>query len=353
MVENPRKPFAQTPEELKAKFEPEVVLQTDKIEIIAGSGNLPLSRKIAWLIGKKLGEPIEIFADGEKKVNKVESNLRKKGVFIIESMHPSSDERAMELFAMVDAARRASAADIAVVLLYPAYMRQDWKDDSRVPITATIIPRVLEFLGVNRLLSMELHSDPQQGFFPGPWDIVPSSFVTIPEIQKRNFPNPIIGAADSGRQKRARDFSRILGLGDDIIKGDKDHPPTELNQSSSYGFTGNAEGKDVIIVEDMIDTGGTIIDIADILHKSGARSIRVVAPYGLFSTNKKGEKAIDRICKSPIDEIITTNAIEPTQDVIASGKVTYVDIAPLIAEAMLCMHTGESISERLIFDGTK
>lgn len=353
MKENLRRPLAQTPEELRAKFEPEVVLHTDKIEIIAGTGNLPLSRRIASLIGKKLGEPIEIFADGEKKVKEVESNLRKKGVFILQSMHPSPDERIWEFFLMTDAAKRASAADIAGVFLYPPYMRQDWKDAPRVPISATLIPRIVGFLGVNRLLSMELHSDPQQGFFSGPWDIVPSTFVTIPEIKKRNLPNLTIAAADAGGYKRARNFSRAFGLGDEIIQGDKVHPVKELNQSTVHGFTGEIEGKDIIIVEDMIDTGGTIIGISNMLHQSGARSIRVVAPYGLFSTNAEGIKAIDRICDSPIDEIITTNAIEPKKDALACGKVTYVDVAPLIAEAMLCMHTGESISERLIFDGAK
>jgi ribose-phosphate pyrophosphokinase len=353
MIENPRGLLAQTPKELRAKFEPEVALHTDKIEIVAGTGSLPLSRKIASLIDKKLGEPIVVFADGEKKVKKVESNLRKKGVFIIQSMHPSPDEKIWEFFLMVDAARRASATDIAGVLLYPPYMRQDWKDESRAPISATLFPRIAEFLGVNRILSMELHSNPQQGFFSGPWDIVPSNFVTIPEIKKRNLPNLAIAAADAGGKKRARNYSRALGLGDEIIQGDKDHPVTKLNQTSLRGLTGQIEGKDIVIVEDIIDTFGTVDNAAKMLHALGANSIRVVAPYGLFSTDDKGRKAIDKIYDSPIDEVITTNAIEPKQDAIVSGKVTYLDVAPLFAEAMLCMHTGESISERLIFDGRK
>jgi ribose-phosphate pyrophosphokinase len=286
-------------------------------------------------------------------MRKVKSNLRKKGVFIVQSMQPSPDERIMELFIMTDAVRRASAEDIAAVLPYPPYMRQDWKDDSRVPISATLVPRIFEFLGGNRILSMELHSAPQQGFFSGPWDIVPSTTATIPEIKKRDLSNSVISAADFGGHKRAKEFSKILGLGDEIIQGDKDHPVTELNQSNCKGLYGEVKGKDVIVVEDIIDSAGTIINFANLLHECGSESIRVVAPYGIFSTNKKGEKAIDRIRNSPIDEIIITNAIEPTPDVTASGKVTYVDIAPMIAEAMLCMHTGESISERLIFNGTK
>jgi len=353
MVEDLRKPLAQTPEELRAKFEPEVILRTEKIEILSGMTNLPLSRRIAWLMGKKLGEPLDIFDDTERKMKKVESNLRKKGVFIIQSMQPTPGESAWELFIMIDAVRRASADDIAVVLAYPPYMRQDWKDKSRTPISATLLPRICEFLGVDRMLSMELHSAPQQGFFSGPWDIVPSSTAIVPEIKKRNFSNPIVAAADFGGHNRAKEFSRILGLGDKIAQGDKDHPVTELNQSTCEGLYGDVKDKDVLVHEDIIDTAKTIVNFTVLLRESGAKSITVIAPYGIFSTNKKGERAIDRICNSPIDEIITTNAIEPAPGVIESGIVTYVDIAPLYAEAMFCMHTGASISERLIFDKKK
>lgn len=351
MVERRPQTLAQTPEELRARFGGETVLHTDKIEIIAGPGNAPLSRKIAELVDKKLGEPIDRFADGEVKVNKVPFNLRKKGVFIIQSMHPEPDRRIMELIAMIDAVRKASAADIALVIPYLAYMRQDKKDDSRVPITAALIPEIVEGLGVDRMLTMDLHSEAQQGYFAGPWDTVPSTFVTIPEIQNLHLSNPVIAAPDAGGLRRAREFSKILGLGDNVIQGDKERPATTLNQSIIHRLNGEIEGRDVIIVEDIIDTAGTITSIAVMLHRSGARSITVVAPYGLFSTTRDGVRAIDRICNSPIDQIIVTNAIEPKQDAIASGKVKYVDVAPMIAEAMLCMHTGESVSERLILGG--
>ncbi|MBI5044563.1 MAG: ribose-phosphate diphosphokinase [Candidatus Levybacteria bacterium] len=344
---------AQSPEELRAKFEPEVILRTDKIEIIAGKGNPKLAQKIAWLVGKDLNEPVTIFADGEKRLKTTQANLRKKGVFIIQSMQPSPDERLMEMYIMIDAVRRASADDIAGVITYPAYMRQDQKDLSRVPISATVPPRILQMLGLNRMLSMELHTGAQQGFFDGPHDIVDSSFVTVPEISSRHLANPIVAAADVGGTKRARNFSRLMGLGDRVIQGDKERDTGIENESKSHGVEGNVRGKDVIIVEDMIDTAGTLVDVAKALKQQGAESIRAVAPYGIFSTKIDPEtyqpiSAIQRIIDSDIDEIITTNAIPAQPGVVESGKVTYVDIAPMLAEAILCIHTGESISERLI-----
>lgn len=350
--------LAQTPEELRAKFEPEVVLRTDKIELIAGNGNPELSRKIAWLVGKDLHEPVEIFADGEKKIHPTGANLRKKGVYILQSMQPSPDERLMEMYLMIDAVRRASADDIAGVLLYPPYMRQDQKDDSRVPISATIPPRFYEHLGLNRLLSMELHSGAQQGFFDRPWDIIDSNFLMIPEIASRNFTNPVVAAADAGGTKRARLFSQLLGFGDEVIQGSKEHFTDTENETKSHGFKGDVRGRDIIIVEDMIDTAGTIVDVSWAFHKEGAASITVVAPYPLFSTKidretRRATPAIERIIDSPIDEIITTNVITPKPGVKESGKVTYLDAAPMFAEAILCLHTGESISDRLILPKPK
>lgn len=341
-------PLAQSPEELRAKFQPETILQTEKIDIVAGNGNLELSRKIAWLLAKDLHQPITIFADGEKKHNSPDGNFRKKGVFIIQSFQPSPDERLMETFMMIDAVRRGSAEDIALVLPYLGYTRQDHKDDARVPISATIPPKMFQELGVDRMLSMELHSPAQQGYFDKPWDIVDSNFVTVPEILSRNFENPIIAAADAGGKKRAKAFSESMGLGDNVVQATKDRDVSKTNVSRAEGFDGNVYGKDVIIVEDIIDTSGTIIGVAKLFHADGARSIRVVAPYGLFSTDANGIRAIDKIEASPIDEIITTNAVEAKPDAIQSKKITYVDIAPMLAEAMLCIHTGESISKRLI-----
>lgn len=341
--------LAQTAAELRAKFQSET-LNIDKIEILSGRGNAKLARRVAELLGKELHEPIHVFADGEKKLGKAHANLRKKGVFLLQSMQPHPDERLMEMYLMIDAARRASASDIAAVVFYPAYMRQDWKDQSRVPISATIPPRVFEFLGLNRMLSMELHSGAQQGFFDGPWDIVESNFVTVPEVLARHLKNPIVAAPDAGGRKRAKQFSRDMGLGDNVVQAIKDREVTKQNASKAVEFQGMVRGRDVIIVEDIIDTAGTIIQVAKMFAAEKPRSIRVVAPYGIFSTDKNGISAVKKIDDSPIDEIITTNAIDPKSDAKKSKKITYVDIAPMIAEAILCIHTGESISERLIIE---
>ncbi len=339
--------LAKTPQELRAKFRPESI-NIDGIEILAGRGNLRLSREIARLLGKELNEPIEVFADGEKKLKKSHANLRRKGVFLLQSMQPHPDERLMEMYLMIDAARRASASDIAAVLFYPAYMRQDWKDQSRVPISATIPPRIFEFLGLNRMLSMELHSGAQQGFFDGPWDLVESNFVTVSEVLSRKLKDPIVAAPDAGGRKRAKQYSRNLGLGDNVVQAIKDRDVTKRNFAKAAEFQGMVRGKDIIIVEDIIDTAGTIIQVAKMFQTEKPRSIRVIAPYGIFSTDKNGVSAIKKIEDSPIDEVITTNAIDPKSDAKRSKKITYVDIAPMIAEAILCIHTGESISERLI-----
>lgn len=347
------KALANSPEALRSKFEPHVIIQTDKIAVIAGKGNLELSEKIAFLLGTKLDEPVDVFPDGEAKIQGIKQNLRKKEVFLIQSMHPYPNDRIVELFLMVDAARRASADDIAAVMLYPPYMRQDHKDQSRTPISASLMPEILEKIGVNRLLTMDLHADSQQGYFRGPWDTVPASRVLVDEILKRKLPNPAIAAADTGGLKRARKFSQILELGDSVIQGDKERPPEQLGKSKSHGYNGEVRGKDIILVEDIIDTGGTILDIANKMHKNGARSIRVVAAYGLFSRKKRRRSAIQLINKSPIDEVMVTDAIKPKESALESEKITYVSIAPMIAEAMLCVYTGESISQRLILDPPK
>lgn len=344
--------LAHTSRDLHAKFRTQA-LNIEGIEILAGRGNIKLARHIAELLGKKINEPIEVFADGEKKLRKSPANLRKKEVFLLQSMQPFPDERLMEMYLMIDAARRASAQDIAAVLFYPAYMRQDWKDQSRVPISATLPPRIFEFLGLNRMLSMELHSGAQQGFFDGPWDIVDSNFVTIPEVLTRKLKNPIVAAPDAGGRKRAKQFSRDMGLGDNVVQAIKDREVTKRNVSKAAEFQGMVRDRDIIIVEDIIDTAGTIIQVAKMFHAEKPRSITVVAPYGVFSKDRNGVSAIKKIEDSPIDEIITTNAIDPKSEAKRSKKITYVDIAPMIAEAILCIHTGESISERLMFSPEK
>lgn len=350
--------FSRGPESLQDLSPEQKILESEDVVLIAGKGNVDLSEKIAFQFGKQLHQPITVFADGEKKHAKPEESLGGKHVFLLQSMQPSPDERTMEFFIMLDAAIRAKAERITAVFPYLAYMRQDKKDGSRVPISATLIPNISQFLGLDGILTMELHSDAQQGFFRGPWDTIPSNYVTVPYIQSLNLASPVVAAADAGGRARAQLFSRQLGLGSDIVQGDKSRDIRQRNVSRTHGFNGEVEGRDIIIVEDMIDTAGSIAGnhvknkpgFAHMLHDAGANSIIAIAAYPILSPDGDGISAIDKIIHSPITQVVTTNAIElkpDARDAINTGRLKVLDISTMLAEGMYRIHVGKSISDKL------
>ncbi len=300
------------------------------------------SSKLAQGISRYLNIPIvdtlvSRFKDGEIRVQ-IKENIRGSDVFIIQSTNPPADNL-LELLLLADAAKRASAKRITAVIPYFGYARQDRKDQPRVPISAKVMADLLQVVGINRVLTLDLHADQIQGFFDIPVD---NLFVT--PVMKEYFidldPSVwTVVAPDVGATKRARAIARKLGnLPLALI--DKRRP--EPNVAEVLHVIGNVQGRKLLILDDIIDTGNTIQVAADKLKALGALEIKVAAAHALFSDN-----AVEKLCNAPIDEIVITDSIEHKQT-LNMKKLKILSVAPLLAKAIKRIHDEESVSELFI-----
>ncbi|MCX7994951.1 MAG: ribose-phosphate pyrophosphokinase [candidate division WOR-3 bacterium] len=307
----------------------------DKIMLFAGSASSELTREIAGIIGIPVSKStVTKFADGELKI-KIEENIRGQDVFIVQSTSPPA-ENLLELLLFLDAAKRASAERITAVIPYYGYARQDRKDEPRVPISAKLIADLLAVSGAHRVLTMDLHAEQIQGYFNIPVDHLYAAPVFIDYYHQKGTENFIVVSPDAGRVNRVRAFARRIGKDVPIAIIDKRR--TGPNQSKVVNVIGDVKGKKVIIYDDMIDTGGTIIDAAEALAAKGVQEIYVCAVHGLFSRN-----AVERIEESPINEVAVTNTLKNVRDIMAE-KIKILSIAGLLAEAIKRIHNNESIS---------
>ncbi|HEX8932158.1 MAG TPA: ribose-phosphate diphosphokinase [Patescibacteria group bacterium] len=313
----------------------------DDFVILAGRSNPTLAHSIGKILGIEVDEPISIFADGEIRV-RIKPNLRRRKVFIIQSTSTPVNDHIMELLFMIDAAKRASSAEVIAVIPYYGYGRQDRKEMSRVPISSSVVASAIINAGADRILTLDIHSEQQEGFIAKPWDNIYGSYSILPELKKRQLTNLVIAAPDKGGMLRSTGYARILGC-DSLALVYKKRDIMLNNVSNTLAMIGNVKDSNVILVDDMIDTAGTIVNAANYIHKKGAKSIRVVATHGLFS-----DDAIKRINGSAIEEMIITDSIVQHKEVITSPKITIVSVAPLLAEAIRRIKTGESISNGLI-----
>lgn len=304
-------------------------------KIFASSQSKELAEKIAESYGIKLGKvSLQRFKDGEFKPSFNES-LRGKRIFIIGSTFAPSDNL-MEILLMIDAAKRASAQYIDVVIPYFGWARQERKDEPRVPIAAKLVANMLEAAGASRIVTMDLHADPIQGFFEIPVDHLYSSTIFIPYIQKLHLPNLAIASPDMGGSKRAYAYSKLLKS--DVVICYKQRK--KANVVGSMELIGNVEGKDVVLVDDIIDTGGTLTKAANLMKKKGAKSVRAVCTHALLSGD-----AQKRIAQSDLIELIITDSI-PRK--ILSKKIKVLTCAPLFADVMHNVHVHKSISSKFI-----
>lgn len=313
----------------------------DEFILLTGRSNPQLAHAIGKQLGAKVTEPISIFSDGEIRV-RITANLRRRMVFIIQSTSTPVNDHLMELLFMIDAAKRASSSEVVAVLPYYGYARQDRKEMSRVPISASVVASAITNAGADRILTLDIHSEQQEGFTPRPWDNIFGSFSLIPEIKKRNLKDPVVAAPDKGGMVRATGYARLLGS-ESLALVYKKRDIMLNNVSNTLGMIGDVKGRDVVVVDDMIDTAGTIVNAANYIKNVGAKSVRVVATHGIFS----GE-ALKRINESAIDEMIVTDSINQRIEVLNNKKITIVSVAPLLAEAIKRIRTGESISKDLI-----
>jgi len=296
---------------------------------------MALAEKIAAKHGTALGNVIvNNFSDGEFQPS-FEESVRGADVFIIQSTVPPADNL-MELLMMVDAAKRASARRIVTIMPYFGLARQDRKDKPRVPIGAKLVAKMLTAAGVTRIMTMDLHADQIQGFFEVPVDHLFASTIFIPYIKSLNLPNLTMASPDMGGTKRANAYAKYLDA--EVVVCYKQRK--KANVISDMFLIGEVEGKDVIIVDDMVDTAGTLTKAADLMMDNGATSVRAMTTHPILS----GE-AYERIEKSKLTELIVTDTIPLKKQ---SDKIKVISVADLFADIMKKVTSHESISEAFI-----
>jgi len=303
------------------------------IKFFAGNNTKSLAGKIANAFGAKLNKSSIIeFSDGEFEPS-FDETVRGADVFLIQSTTPPSDNL-MELLLMIDAAKRASAANIIAVMPYFGYARQDKKGKPRVPIGAKLVANLLTAAGVDRIMTMDLHADQIQGFFEVPVDHLYASELFIEDITNLNLPNLIIASPDMGGSKRANAYAKILNSGVVICYKER----KQANVIGEMKILGDVNGKDVIIIDDMVDTGGTLTKAADLMMESGATSVRAYCTHGILSGT-----AYERLDNSSIAELVITNTIPKTHN---SSKVREISVADFFAQTITSVVKNESISDK-------
>ncbi len=301
------------------------------LKIFTGTATKYLTDEICESLGVDLGRSsCPVFADGEFEPC-YEETIRGCHVFIVQSTPPTADNL-LELLLMIDAAKRASAYKIIAVIPYFGYARQDRKDKPRVSIGAKLIADMLTAAGIDRLITMDLHADQIQGFFDVPVDHLYASALFIPFIQKMGLRDIVVASPDVGGTKRANTYAKMLGV--DMVICHKSR--AKANVINNMTLIGDVKDKDVIIVDDMIDTAGTITKAAGLMIKEGANSVRAFAAHGLLSG-----PAYERIEDSALEEVYFTNSIPPKKD---STKIKYISVANEYAEAIKRVYKNQSIS---------
>jgi ribose-phosphate pyrophosphokinase len=309
---------------------------TNEVKIFSGSSNPQLAEKIARSFGIELGKSsVSRFSDGEFQPS-FEESVRGADVFIVQSTFPPTDNL-FELLLMVDAAKRASAKRIVAVIPYFGFARQDRKDQPRVPIGSKLIANMLAAAGVTRVMTMDLHADQIQGFFEVPVDHLYASAVFTQAIKDLNLPELIMASPDMGGSKRAYAYAKHLQT--DVVICYKQRK--KANNIDKMFLIGEVEGKDVLLVDDMIDTAGTLTKAADIMKEKGARSVRAICTHPILSG-----QAYERIDNSALDELLVTDTVPLKKE---SEKIRVISVADLFAKVIYKVHNYESISKYFIF----
>jgi ribose-phosphate pyrophosphokinase len=309
----------------------------DMVKIIAGSGSQILGEGIAKAFGDKLGNVIiQRFSDGEFAPS-IEETVRGKDVVIVQSTFPPSDHL-MELLLLIDAAKRASAKRIIAVMPYFGFARQDRKDKPRVPIGAKLVANLLTAAGVNRVITMDLHAEQIQGFFEVPVDHLYCSTLLAPLLQEMNIPDLVIAAPDTGGTKRANAYAKLLGVDLAICYKQR----KVANQIESMTVIGDVKGKNVVLIDDMIDTAGTLCKAAEMMLENGALSVRAMCTHAVLSG-----QAYERIQDSKLLEVIVSDSI-PLKEGHPKDKIRVVSTAQLFGDVLHNLIENKSISSHFI-----
>jgi ribose-phosphate pyrophosphokinase len=308
----------------------------DNAKIFSGTSNVPLAEAVCKYLKVPLGKSeLRRFSDGEVFAE-ISESVRGSNVFVIQSTCPPTNEHIMELLIITDALKRASARAITAVIPYYGYARQDRKVQPRAPISAKLVADLVTTAGISRVITVDLHAGQIQGFFNIPVDHIYATPVFIEYIREKfNKDDMVIVSPDAGGMERARSYAKILDSG--LAMTDKRRP--NPNEAEIMNVIGDVSGKDVILVDDLVDTAGTAIQAGKALLREGAKSATLCCTHGVLSGS-----AIERITKSDIVEVIITDTIPPSQQAVACGKVKVISIANLLGEAIKRIATGESIS---------
>ena len=308
-------------------------MQVPLVSIFSGRATRYLADKIAEYYGSPLGTcNVTVFSDGEFQPS-FEENLRGRDVFLIKSTFPPT-ENLMELLMMVDAAKRASARRIIAVIPYFGFARQDRKDRPRISIAAKLVANLLQVAGVTRVITMDIHADQIQGFFDIPVDNLYASKIFVPYIQSLNLHDPIMASPDAGGTRRASSYAKMLGTVFCICHKQRSKP----NEIEKMLLIGDVQDRDVILIDDIIDTAGTITRAGQLLKDNGARSVRAFATHPIFSG-----AAMEKIDNSVFDEVVVTDTIPLGPN--PSKKIHVLSTAELLAEVIKKVENYESLSE--------
>jgi len=312
------------------------------MKLVAGNSNRPLAEAISAYLDMPLAKcSVRRFDDMEIFVEILE-NVRGEDVFVIQSTSYPANDHLMELLIMIDALKRASAKRITAVIPYYGYARQDRKCEPRVPITAKLVADILHTAGTDRVLTMDLHAGQIQGFFNIPVDHLFAINVLIGYIKKLNYKDPVVISPDAGGVERARAYAKRLGTSLAIIDKRREGP----NVAKAMNIIGDVKGKVAIIVDDMIDTAGTLIEATNALLGAGAAEV-----HGLCTHPVLSGPAGERIQNSPIKSVISTDTIPLRKELEAIGKIKILSVAPLFGEAIIRIHSESSVSSLFDSDG--
>jgi ribose-phosphate pyrophosphokinase len=311
----------------------------DDFIIFSGNSNPALSKKVCSYLNVALGgEKVKRFSDGEIQIE-IDENVRRKDVFVIQSTCSPVNENLVELLLMLDALKRASAARITAVIPYYGYARQDKKVAPRVPISAKLVADMLTIAGASRIITMDLHAGQIQGFFDIPVDNLFAAPVLI-EYIRNNFNNDlVIVSPDAGGVERARAFAKRLNAGLAIIDKRREAP----NEAKAMAVVGDVVGKIVVILDDMVDTAGTMVEAAGAIMKNGAREVYAVCAHPVLSG-----PSIERIENSPLKALVVTDTIPLRENARSCKKIKVLSISELIGEAIIRSFRGDSVTSLFV-----
>ena len=310
-----------------------------ELKVFSGHGNEPLAKRICDYLRIPLGQwKLTRFADSEIYCQILE-NVRGTDVFVIQPTCPPANEHLMELLIAVDALKRSSAARITAVLPYYGYARQDRKDKPRVPISAKLVADLLEAAGVDRVLAMDLHAPAIQGFFDCPVDHLLAAPVLLDWIEQQRFENAIIVSPDAGGVERARFYAKRVGFDLAII----DKRRVESNVAVTMNVIGDVSGRTCVVVDDMVDTAGTLLGSAKALIDNGARSVVACFTHGVLSN-----PAMERIEDPVLERIVITDTIPLSEEKAKNSKIKVLSVANLLGEAIARIHSNSSVSSLFV-----